>query len=352
MIELFDVPPKHLILSLAIIVIAIVSRRLVGDFLLRRLKRLNARSRTAVHGSIIDALQRPLRFLPIVVAFVVIASILDGANTLTHVVWQISLSLAVIFLFWLLFEALGAAFVLVSKNNDSGQALVGWMVRWGRILLIALAAMTILQVWGARIWPLLAGAGVFGFALALGAKDLVQDLIAGIFIVTEVRFQNDDWIEVDGVVNGTVEAIGVRTTRVRLFDTAVRHVPNSQLADDALTNYSKMQHTQLEMLVQLDYRTTVAQLRQVRDAIETYLRSHDDFLQSPKDSIRVHVASLGEASIDLSVYCFTVTTDLQSFLTIKEALIFHIMETVEAAGTSLALPVEAVVMERTASKGR
>lgn len=90
----------------------------------------------------------------------------------------------------------------------------------------------------------------------------------------------------------------------------------------------------------------------MRDAIETYLRSHDDFLQSAKDSIRVHVASLGESSIDLSVYCFTVTTDLQSFLTIKEALIFHILETVEAAGTSLALPVEAVVMERTGSKGR
>lgn len=350
--EIFGIPVWQLVLSLAVIAVAVVARGVVADLLLRRIRTSNSRARVKVDDSIIASLERPLRFLPLAVAFVVIATFLDGAGWLTHAIWQISMSLTVIFLFWLLFEAVGAAFLLISRRNESGTVLIGWIVKWCRIVLVLLAVLTILQIWGVRVWPFLAGAGVFGFALALGAKDLFRDLIAGIFVISEVRYQNNDWIEVDDVVNGTVEAIGLRTTRVRLFDTAIRHVPNSQLGDDALTNYSKMKHLQLDMLVKLDCRTTVAQLREVRSAIEDHIRGNDDFVQPPDGAIRVHVAELGESSIDLSVYCFTVTTDLQTFLTIREGLIFHIMESVEAAGTRLAVPTEAVILDRSAAGRR
>ena len=125
-------------------------------------------------------------------------------------------------------------------------------------------AMAILEIWGIAVGPLLAGLGLFGAAVALGAQDLFKNLIGGMTIIAEKRFQPGEWIRVDGVVEGVVEDIGFRSTKVRRFDKAPVHVPNAALSDAVVTNFSRMTHRRIKWKIGVVYNSTVEQLQIIR----------------------------------------------------------------------------------------
>ena len=122
-------------------------------------------------------------------------------------------------------------------------------------------AATILEIWGIKIGPILAGLGLFGVAVALGAQDLFKNLISGFLVIAEKRFNPGDWIRVDGEVEGTVETINFRSTLVRRFDKAPVFVPNSKLSDNSVINFSSMTFRRIYWVIGVEYRTTVDQLR-------------------------------------------------------------------------------------------
>ena len=213
----------------------------------------------------------------------------------------------------------------------------------GGVILTGLA--TVLQIWGIQIGPIIAGFGLFGVAVALGAQDLFKNLLGGISILVERRFALGDWVEVDGVVSGTIEQIGFRSTRVRRFDLVPVIVPNNMFADHALVNYSQMTHRRIYWKVGLEYRTTSIQLRRVRDQILKWLKDDDAFLSGPKPPCFVYVDSFNDSSIDLIIYCFTVETDWETWLAHKERLAISIKEIVENAGASFAFPSVSIYQE-------
>jgi MscS family membrane protein len=259
---------------------------------------------------------------------------------------ELNRSLIAFTIFWGLFAIIDPLFsVFDNHTRIFSEAMIGWAVRVGRILVIALGAATILEIWGIRVGPILAGLGLFGVAVALGAQDLFKNLIAGIFIIGERRFQNGDWILADGVVEGAVETIGLRTTKVRRFDMAPVFVPNSKLADNAVTNFSQMTYRRISWIVGLEYRTTVDQLRRIRDEIETYIRGSSDFAHTSDAPTFVRISAFNDSSVDMMVYCFTVTTDWGEWLKIKEALTYAIKNIVEAAGSGFAFPSRSLYVE-------
>ncbi len=184
-------------------------------------------------------------------------------------------------------------------------------------------------------------------AVALGAQDMFKNLIAGLLIIGERRFQRSDWIKVDGIVEGTVERINFRSTTVRRFDKAPVHVPNTELSDNAVTNFSAMTHRRIYWKLGVEYRTTVDQLRQIRDAIESYVLGSDEFAHPPEVSTFVRVDSFNDSSIDFMLYCFTKTTDWGEWLEIKERLAYKIKDIVEEAGTGFAFPSQSLYVEST-----
>ena len=97
------------------------------------------------------------------------------------------------------------------------RELIGWIVRALKILIFILGAAAVLELWGIKIGPIIAGLGLFGVAVALGAQDLFKNLISGILVLVEKRFKVGDWIIVDGIIEGIVERIGFRSTVVRKF---------------------------------------------------------------------------------------------------------------------------------------
>ncbi len=186
---------------------------------------------------------------------------------------------------------------------------------------------------------------MFGVAVALGAQDMFKNLIAGLTVIAEKRFNPGDWVKIDGEVEGTVENIGFRSTLIRRFDKAPVHVPNAKLSDNAVINFSKMTHRRIYWVLGVEYSTTVDQLKKIRDGIEKYVLGNDAFAKPPEVSTFVRIDSFNDSSIDIMLYCFTKTTDWGEWLAIKEELAYTIKDIVEGAGTGFAFPSQSVYLE-------
>jgi MscS family membrane protein len=338
---------SSIVLAVGILLAAVVIRRLFSYFVLHQLRFWTRRSRSRLDDIAIDALEPPIRFIPFVVAFYVITRVVSGDAEASHVLAQLNRSLIILVIFWALFQLVSpVATILDGAGHLFTKAMIQWIVKAGRLLFVALGAATILEVWGIEVGPILAGLGLFGVAVALGAQDLFKNLISGMFIIGERRFVDGDWIKVDGVVEGMVESIGFRTTRLRQFDKAPVFVPNSKLADDAVVNYSRMTYRRISWIVRVEYRTTVDQLKTICDGVQAFLETDGDFVQPPDAPLFVRVDSFNHSSIDIMIYCFTKSIVWGEWLVSKEKLACAIKETVEGAGTHFALPSRSVYVER------
>ena len=155
----------------------------------------------------------PLRLLPIVLVFLAVTLYFDIESTLGLYFQKINNTLSTIFVFWLIHQALipfSNVFNKLEKILTKG--LVLWIVKSLKYLIIFLGIVAVLEVWGIKIGPVIAGLGLFGVAVALGAQDLFKNLISGIMILLEKRFQLGDVISVPGHTEGSVEHIGFRST--------------------------------------------------------------------------------------------------------------------------------------------
>ena len=337
--SLWGVDVSALAAALGIFAAFVLLRGWTARFAASRIERRAGRAGGARAAAAVAALDPPLRFAPVVAGLFLAKEILPLEGRALSVADDVVRSLASVAVFWALYRLAGAvreaAPGIAAALTDE---LAGWLVRGAKAALVLLGAVTVLEIWGIQVWPALAGLGLVGAAAALGARDLFTNLIAGVLILGERRFARGDWIRVEGVVEGTVEEIGLRSTRVRLFDQAPAFVPNARLADRALVNFSRMTHRRIFWVVGVEYRTTVAQLRRIRDGIEAFLAEDAAFAGPPEVPRFVRIDRFSDSSIDIMVYCFTRTTGWGAWLAEKERLAYRIKEIVEGAGAAFAFP--------------
>ena len=332
------------IITAALILIGfLLIRRLFTRIVVDRIGKAARRTRTTIDDDAVKTLERPMAFIPVVIGVYFAVAYLPLSGPLEIVADRLIRSLIVFVMFWVLIRLIQPMSTLFHRLDKVLTAsMVDWLEKAIRLALVFIAAATILEIWGIRIGPIIAGLGLFGVAVALGAQDLFKNLISGILILAERRFNLGDWICVEGVVEGTVESIGFRSTLVRRFDKAPVYVPNSKLSDSSVTNFSAMTHRRIYWTIGVEYRTTIAQLRQIRDGIEAYLLDSDAFAHPPEVPTFVRIDRFADSSIDIMVYCFTRTTEWGQWLEIKEALAYRIKDLVESAGTAFAFPSQSL----------
>jgi MscS family membrane protein len=336
----------RILLAVAVFGVLLVVRGLFARFVIGWLKRIVTRTRNRIDDHMVDALQGPLRFVPIVLGFFIATEVLQLEGIFESIALQLTRSLIVFTLFWGAVKLVEPLSLMFDQLRDIlSSTMRDWILKALKLLLGVVGAAAILQIWGIEIGPLVAGLGLFGLAAALAAQDLFKNLLSGVLIIAEKRFDPGQWIKVEGVVEGTVESIGFRSTMVRQFDKAVVQVPNAKLADTAVINFSGMTHRRIYWKIGVLYDTTAAQLREVRDGIEAYILE-DDAFASPEDvATFVRIDSFNDSSIDIMVYCFTKTTNWGEWLAVKEALAYRIKEIVEGAGTGFAFPSRSLYVE-------
>jgi MscS family membrane protein len=312
----------------------------------KRLERWAEKSSNRLDNKVIAALEGPIRFIPLVMGAFFAVQYLELSGLFASVAGNIVRSLVIFNIFWAFYRMVDPlSFLLGRLEQIFTHAMVDWLVKAIKAVFFFIGAATVLEVWGIEVGPLIAGLGLIGVAVALGAQDLFKNLIAGILIIAEKRFAAGDWIKVDGVVEGTVESIGFRSTRIRRFDKAPVQVPNSELSDNAVTNFSAMTHRRIYWTIGVEYRSSVEQLRRIRDEIEAYVLDSPEFAKPPEVATFVRIDRFSDSSIDIMLYCFTKTTDWGDWLEIKERLACKIKDIVEGAGSSFAFPSQSLYVE-------
>lgn len=340
----------HGISAVLIVLIGVIFRAAVAGWMVRALKRLATKSQTEVDDAIVEALAGPFKLVPVIIALFFAMQILE-AGQMPFLVdgggARFVQSLIAITIFWAMHNAVDPVMHLLKVLQDAlTPVMLDWLTKALRILFVIIGAGAVLDIWGIPVGPIIAGLGLFGVAVGLGAQDLFKNLIAGLLILTEKRFLPGDWIKVDGVVEGTVEEINFRSTLVRRFDKGPVYVPNSKLADNAVTNFSRMTHRRTYWIIGVRYDATVDQLQQIRDRVLDYVLTHPEYAKPPEVSTFMRVDAFGPSSIDFMLYCFTKTTNWGEWLKLKEELAFTIKTIVEEAGTDFAFPSTSIYLEQ------
>ncbi len=343
----FGINATDIIVSLVIFLLFYLLRRLIARFILNRLSRIVLKTSNQIDDAVIQVLDGPLKFLPVVLGFFIASSYLDVSDNNQDFLDLLNRSLITIFIFWLLHQLI-IPFSFVIKNFESkiSKPLVDWTLKGLKILVIVLGSVAILELWGIRVGPVIAGLGLFGVAVALGAQDLFKNLISGIMILMEKRFTVGDVILVSGEVEGVVEQIGFRSTLVRRFDSTPVMVPNYKFAEQSVTNYTRRHHRRIRWLIGLEYRTSIDQLKNIRDEINNLIEKDQNFAKNQNASFYVRIDSFSDSSIDMLVQTFTVTNEWAEFLKIKENLAVKIIEIVENNEAGFAFPSHSLYVEK------
>ena len=335
----------NIIICLGILIGSLVTRSLMNTYLLDTIATYTEKSETKLDDEIIESLRGPFGLIPIAFGLYLITAYLPLSGTLDSVATNI-VKMAVIFTIFSALANLTKPFLnLLSDNSWLTPAMTTWMSRVVGVLIWVIGITMMLDVWGIEIGPIIAGLGLFSVAVALGAQDMFKNIIAGIFILSEKRFQPGDRIRIGDGLHGIVESIGFRSTQVRLLDTSPVFVPNTDLSDSQLINHQDMNFRRIFWTVNLVYSTKVDQLESICMYIENYINESKNFVQNPGQENFVRVTELGSSSIDLTILCYMDVIDYTQFSQVKQELIFAIMKAVEKYGSDFAFPSRSIYIE-------
>ena len=333
-------------LAIAILLVSLFLRKFVPWLLKLASNRLSVDD-VFIDNESVQSATRPLEFIPIFIGIYIALHVLHLKGIPSEAAGRILKSIVSILTFWSVFRAISSFNILVYKSNTSlPKPVVEWLSRGLQILVIALAIGVVLEIWSIPVAPLIGSLGVFGIAIGLAAKDLFRNLIAGILILVEKRFVPGNWIKVEGIVEGTVERINFRSTLVRRFDLSPVFVPNADLSDNAVTNYSRMVYRRISWTIGIEYSATNEQLKQIRDAIEQWLLNDNRVCGPEETSLFVRIDRFGENAVEIMIYCFTRTTVWSEWLKIKEEFALAVKDIVKDSGTGFAFPSRSLFIEK------
>jgi MscS family membrane protein len=335
----------QILIGVGIFLLFLIFRGIISKLIIRKLELISKRTTNKLDDTFVRSMVGPARFLPIVLGFFIASYYMTFSVEGREVVDTINRTLITILIFWVIHQIIEPiSYILSGLDQILTRELIGWIIKSLKILIFILGLAAVLELWGIKIGPIIAGLGLFGVAVALGAQDLFKNLISGILVLVEKRFKIGDWILVDGVIEGIVEKIGFRSTTIRKFDKSLAIIPNFQFAENAVVNVSETSNWLISWNITLQYDTTVDQLKAIRDEIEKYISESDDF--DIKVGVAVRVDKFSDSSIDMYVRCFTNSRSWNDWLSVKERLAIKIKEIVESNKASFAFPSQSIYVEK------
>lgn len=215
-----------------------------------------------------------------------------------------------------------------------------------RVTTFIITALIIMQVLGFSISGLLAFGGAGGLVIGYGAKDMLANLFGGLFIYMDKPFGVGDWVRSpDKNIEGTVEYIGWRQTRIRTFDKRPLYVPNATFTNISVENPSRMQNRRIKETVGLRYSDSTC-IDAILAETRIYLQQHEAIDQDK--IVMVNLNRFGPSSLDFFIYCFTKTTDWATFHTIKERVLLDVLAIIHRHGADVAFPTQTLDLPKEA----
>ena len=254
-----------------------------------------------------------------------------------------TLMIVVVACMWLLMllNEIGERSLVRRRRSLSGAASALRLVRRlidGLILFAGL--LFTLHHFGINLTATLAGLGVGGIAVALAAQKTLENVIAGVSLIADQAVRVGDVLSL-GDIQGTVEELGLRSTRIRTIDRTVVSLPNGQIANMRLETLSARDRFLFHPVIGLHYKTTAVELRSFSAGVRTLLSGQNNVDLA---SVRVRFVRFGASSIDVEIFAYVFASDWNNFLEIQEELLYGIMDMVQKVGAAIALPSQTLYL--------
>ena len=336
---------RLLSIALVIFLFFVLLRKILADKLIKLLLKLSKKTTTHFDDYLIKAFEVPLQLFFIFLGLYLALTYLPlkpGQDLFVHKLFRSSLIVLLIMGFYRL--AGNDLFCRDMENRLSihlDKILFPFLSKACKVIIVLLGVAIIASEWDYDLNGFIAGLGIGGLAIALAAQSTLANLFGGLVIITDKPFSIGDWIQTPSL-EGMVEDINFRSTRIRTFADALVTVPNSTLANEAITNWSHMGKRRIRFNLKVTYSSSRENLQKCLEKIRTMLAEHPDIV---KETIKVYFDSFAENGYELLFYFFTKTTKWDEYLRAKEDVNFKIAEILQESGVTIALPSTSIYFD-------
>jgi MscS family membrane protein len=343
---LVEIDPGDLTLSLIIVGIVIFLRRKISDWVIGGFETLLKRFSVNLSDEVTSQLRIAVQVLAVTFAFFLALEAVNPPELVAGVLHRLLSSIALIAVFATWFQLSGPfVSLLVADKVRPVTMEAGWVQRVSQFAIMLFGLTSLLKVWQVDISGALTGVGVLGAGLAIATQDLIRNLVAGMTNMSEKRFVSGDSIQVEGQFVGTVERIDLRSTLVVGFDQIPRYIPNSDLSNSIVLNYSARKHRRVKVTVPLVLSSTQEQIEAVRDELRLHHQNSGDFHLSEEAAQYIYVNEIGPSSVNILLYVWTNGADYDEYLQTIERLTLAILNAVKKSDTELAYPTQTLQIE-------
>ena len=350
LLQRFGVPTggntiTHWSIFAALFVLAWVLRKFVTTGIFAVLKHFAAKTETTLDDKLFPALEEPVKTMVFALGSFAAFKVLKLSETVDLTILYVFKFIIPAILFWGLIRAMEAVvdhLGEVAREKDMGfAAFVPLLKKTVIILFIILAGLTIIRNFGYDVQAILTGLGIGGLAFALAAQDTIANFFGSLVVALDRPFKVGDAVRI-GANEGTVEDIGLRSTKVRTPQRTLISIPNKAVASESIVNLTRMPQRRVDQMLGLTYETTPEQMEAILSDIRGILKAESGVHQ---DTVVVNFVNYGASSLDIQILYFTADPNWAKHLELRERINLKIMRAVAARGLSFAFPTQTVQLD-------
>lgn len=333
-------------ISIVIFISAIILSKFITIIMFKIGYKITEKSKTKIDDEILEAFRKPLRGLLIVLGLYLALINLPFSQKTDLTIIRFFRASLIIMITWGLYNVEGTYDAIYDKignklNLRTQKILKPFISKALRITTILISIAIIAEEFGYSVSAFVAGLGIGGIAIAMAAKDTLANIFGGVAILMDKPFDISDWIYA-GDIEGTVENINFRSTKIRTFDKGLVSYPNSKLSEHPIINYSRRGLRRIEFHLGVTYDTPSKKVKKVAQDIKKMLSQHNEV---DNDLIISRFEAFNDSSLDIYIYYFAKAQTLEEFLRIKEDVNIKIMEILEKEKVEVAFPSTSIYFE-------
>ncbi len=323
--------------------IGLLVRRLAEWFIENFAQRLVKRTRTRWDEKILEVSSRPVGLILMTLTYSALYSNLQfgvTTNMVIRVALQVLLYFGIIWWLYRLVDVLELYLKSITSKTETklDDQLVPLLRKTLKIFIVTLGTIFALQNLNVNVTSLLTGLGLGGLAFALAARDTLANFFGSVTIFLDKPFQVGDWI-ITGDIEGTVEEVGFRSTRIRTFYNSLVSVPNAKIADAAIDNMGARQYRRIKMLLGLTYSTTAEQMQAFVEGIRAIVQANP---YTRKDFYEIHFYEYGDFSLNVLLYVFLKVNSWSEELRERHNILLEILRLANEIGVEFAFPTQTI----------
>ena len=323
------------------LILGLVVRKLFEYVLENYASKLVGKTKSIWDDRLVATIQKPAGFTFLMFLYWITYTNLHlsvDINYYLFTIFEVGVSIGIIWLLYNLSNILSDYLGQLTSKTESklDDQLVPLIRKSMKIFIVIIGVLFVLQNHGINVASLLAGLGLGGLAFALAARDTLANFFGSITIFLDKPFQVGDWVKTNNV-EGTVEEVGFRSTRIRTFYNSLISVPNAKMADAEIDNLGLREYRRLKTILNLTYSTTPEQMEAFVEGIKAIIKANEHFRQ---DFYEVHFYNFGAHSLDVLVYAFFEVPSWSDELQYKHNFFLEILRLAKEVGVEFAFPTQ------------